>query len=238
VARPDVDLVQLRRVHEIDAAGAHEADRALDLRGDDLVALSLRCARDELLVPHLHLRQVGEAALREGAKQVERGRGLVVRLDHPRWIGGSRLRGGLVVVDHVPEEDGSSSSPTRSTGSTSVWRTARRSGRPSRAVAPAIDHHHRHLQQNLQLLADRDSREVPKRLRTVARLEEEGAAGGDLAERGLQLTGLAADSGGSERSRSTEASAAAGSGHSGWCNAVCPRQLEGVQWRASAIAPV
>ena len=92
VARPDIDLVQLRRVREIDAAGPHEADRPLDLGGDDLVALSLRRARDELLVPHLHLRQVGEAALREGAKQIERGRGLVVGLDHPRRVGGSRLR--------------------------------------------------------------------------------------------------------------------------------------------------
>ena len=118
VARPDVDLVQLRRVHEIDAAGTHEADRSLDLRGDDLVALSFRRARDELLVPHLHLRQVGEAALREGAKQIERGRGLVVGLDHPlpdrRFAPPSD---GWSSLTMCPKKDGSSSSPTRSTGS-------------------------------------------------------------------------------------------------------------------------
>ena len=44
----------------------------LDLGGQLLVALSLRRARDEVLVPAVHLREVGEAALGEGAQQVER----------------------------------------------------------------------------------------------------------------------------------------------------------------------
>ncbi len=41
VARPDVDLVQRLRVVEVDADRGHEAKRALDLRGDSLVALPL-----------------------------------------------------------------------------------------------------------------------------------------------------------------------------------------------------
>ena len=61
VARPDVDLVQLRRRREVDPAGRHEGERALDLGGERLVAATLRGARDEVLVPGVHLRQVGEA---------------------------------------------------------------------------------------------------------------------------------------------------------------------------------
>ena len=56
VARPDVDLVQLRRRGEVDPARGHERERALDLGGDLLVALPLRRARDEVLVPGVHLR--------------------------------------------------------------------------------------------------------------------------------------------------------------------------------------
>ena len=78
VARPDVDLVELRRVDEVDPAGPHEAERALDLDSDLLVALPLGRAGRERLVPHLHLGQVGEAALREGAEEIQRRRRLVV----------------------------------------------------------------------------------------------------------------------------------------------------------------
>ena len=243
VARPDVDLVQLRRVREVDPAGTHEADRPLDLRGDDLVALPFRRARDELLVPHLHLRQVGEAALREGAQQIERGRGLVVGLDHPLRIGRSRLRATAASsLTMCPKKDGSSSSPTRSTGSDRGFANCP-AIRPTltSGSADAVDHHHRHLQQDLQLLADRDRGEVAERLGAVAGLEQERPAGGDLAERGLQVTRLAGEDERRQRTRAarTAASAAAASGHSGWCSAGRSRQLEGVQVAGvTAIAPV
>ena len=55
VARPVVDLMQLRLVAQIDAAGSHEAQRALDLRRKLFVAAALRRRGDELLVPHVHL---------------------------------------------------------------------------------------------------------------------------------------------------------------------------------------
>ena len=67
VARPDVDLVELRRRGEVDPAGGHELERALDLGGERLVLLALRRARDEVLVPGVHLGEIGEAALGEGA---------------------------------------------------------------------------------------------------------------------------------------------------------------------------
>ena len=67
VARPDVDLVQLRRRREVDAACGHEGQRALDLGGHQLVALALRRALDEVLVPCVHLLEIGEATLGEPA---------------------------------------------------------------------------------------------------------------------------------------------------------------------------
>ena len=50
----------------------------------------------------------------------------------------------------------------------------------------AVDHHGRHLQHDLQLLADRDRREVVEGLGAVACLEQERAACRDLGERRLR----------------------------------------------------
>ena len=78
VARPEVDLVQAVLGSEVDAAGGHEPQGTVDLRRDALVALALRLEAHELLVPQVHLGQVGEPALGEGPQQVERGGRLVV----------------------------------------------------------------------------------------------------------------------------------------------------------------
>ena len=67
VRRVEVDLVELVLGVEVDAAGGHEAQRAVDLAGERLVAAALGAGVDELEVPRVHARQVGEAALREGA---------------------------------------------------------------------------------------------------------------------------------------------------------------------------
>ena len=92
VARPEVDLVQALLGAEVDAAGGHEAQGAVDLRRDALVALALGRRRHELLVPQVHLGQVGEAALGEGAQQVERRGRLLVRRDQAVGIRARALR--------------------------------------------------------------------------------------------------------------------------------------------------
>ena len=81
------------------------AERPLDLGGEHLVARALRRAGDEVLVPGVHLREVGEAALRERADEVERRGGEVVALEHPVGVGDARLERRRVVVDHVAAED-------------------------------------------------------------------------------------------------------------------------------------
>ena len=194
VARPDIDLVQLRGVDEVDPTGAHERERPLDLDRDRLVALAFGGARGELLVPHLHLRQVGEAALREGAEQVERDGRLVVGAHHALGVGDPRLGRRLVAVDHVAEEGRELDVADALGGSRA--RLCELAGDPPHLhewQRRAVDQHDRHLEQDLQLLADRDRREVVEGLGAVARLEEEGAAGADLGERGLEITRLAGE---------------------------------------------
>ena len=59
--------------------------------------------------------------------------------------------------------------------------------------AERIGQHDRHLQDDAQLLADVDRRELLEALGAVAGLQQERVAGGDVAERGLQRAGLAGE---------------------------------------------
>ena len=73
----EVDLMQYRIAGKVHSAGRHEAHRTIDLSRDLLVALTLRRAGDELLVPQVDLAEVGKASLGERAQQVECRRALV-----------------------------------------------------------------------------------------------------------------------------------------------------------------
>ena len=69
---------------------------------------------------------------------------------------------------------------------------------------PAVGQHCRHLQQDLQLVADKRRRELVERLGAVAGLEHERAPGGNLAERVAELPRLACED---ERREPSEACA-------------------------------
>ena len=219
MARPDVDLVELRLAREVDPARGHERERALDLGGERLVAAALRRARDELLVPDVHLGEVGEAALRERAQQVQRRRGLVVALRASARDRGRAPR-------RSARRRGSCGRGT--TGiSPSADLLGRRRARLRELAGDPTDLHHRqrgavgqddgHLQEDLQLLADRDRRELVERLGAVARLEQERAARGDLgrARRAAARASPAKTSGGNAFRRAGPPRARASSGHSG-----------------------
>ena len=101
VAGEEIRLPQLRVRFRVDADGAHEAQRLGDLVGQRLVALALRAVGDEAEHPLMHVLEVGVAARREGAEQVQRRRRLPVGHLLPRRIGRARLLGEGDVVDDV-----------------------------------------------------------------------------------------------------------------------------------------
>ena len=180
--------------------GLHEPQRAVDLPGDRLVAAPFRRARHELLVPRVHLREVGEAALREGTQQVEGGDGLVVRLHHPLRVGHAGLGQRLVGVDGMAAER-RQLDPVDDLG----LRAARLRELTGDAAdlydrqGGAVGEHGGHLQEHLQPLADAGGGVVPEGLRAVAGLEQERAALRRLAERRAQGAGLAGEDEGWKR---------------------------------------
>jgi len=141
---------------EIDAARRHEAQRAVDLAGDRLVAPTLARAQHELLVPRVHLREVGEPSFGEGPQQVECRDRLVVRGDEPLGIGAARLGIEGLVVDHVAPERVESYA-------TDLLGVRGPRLRELSGDAADLDHGHAgrvresdgHLQDDLQLVADR-----------------------------------------------------------------------------------
>ena len=85
----------------VDAGGVHEGQRAVDLAGELLVARALVGLGDEVLVPRVHLAQVGVAALGEGTHEVQGGRRPVVGLDEPGRVVAAQRLVEREPVDHV-----------------------------------------------------------------------------------------------------------------------------------------
>ncbi len=128
-----VDLGEVRVRFGVDAAGAHEGERPLDLGGDGLVALPFGAGCHELLGPGVDSRQIGETALGERSQQVQRRRRLVVGLHEALGVGDPRCFRGIEVVDDVATERRQFEIADCSRWARSgAWRTARRCVRPSR----------------------------------------------------------------------------------------------------------
>ena len=85
---------------EVGTAGGHELDGAVDVPGQRLVA-GVGRVFGEALVPLVHQAQVREAALREGADEVQGGGGGVVGLQHPAGVVAAGLGREIVAVDDV-----------------------------------------------------------------------------------------------------------------------------------------
>ena len=131
VAGVELDGPQLVRVG---AAGPHERQRAVDLAGQPLVALTGRALPDEVLVPRVHLMQVGVAASGERAAQVQRDGGAVVGAQHPVRVVHARLRREVESVDGIaPVGRQLDAVPGLRWAVTWAWRTARPACRSSRS---------------------------------------------------------------------------------------------------------
>ena len=136
VARPQIDAVEPLRLRDDRSRRRGRSRARARSRRRAPRSAALGRARDELLIPGVHLGEIGEAAVRERADEVERGRGLVVDPEQPGRIRRPRLERRRVVVDHVTEERRQLELARRARSAPiSASRTGPRSGRPSRAAA-------------------------------------------------------------------------------------------------------
>ena len=128
----------------------------------------------------------------------------MVALDHPLGVGDAGLERRRVVVDHVAAEDRDVAvGRVLDVARARLHELARDPADLQHRQRRAVGEHGRHLEQDLQPLADRDGRvrgaglgqalEVVERLGAVAGLEQERAARGDLGERVAHLARLAGE---------------------------------------------
>jgi hypothetical protein len=191
VAGGDVGGVQLGGGLGVDAAGGHEPKSAVDAVGHLLVASPLGAGGHELLVPGVHTGEVGETALGEGAKEVQRRGRLVVRSDQALGVGVAGRAGEQDVVHHVAAErrqldalDG--------LGVARPWfgELAGDAAHLHQGHPRGVREDHGHLEDDLELVADGIRGEGVEGLGAVARLEQERFSGGHPAELGGELPRL------------------------------------------------
>ncbi len=125
----------------------------------------------------MHARQVGESALGEGAEQVQGGRALVVHAQQPLGVGPARLGRERVIVDHVATERWQLDAVARlGVGRPRLRELSGDATDLHGGDAAAVGEHDGHLQDDLELVADRVGRERIERLGAVARLQDEGVS--------------------------------------------------------------
>ncbi len=156
------------------AAGAHESQAVADAVGQLHVTFAGGAVGEETERPLMHALQIGEAALGEGAQEVERRRRLAIGAHQPRRIGRARLGREGDVVDDV-------AAIARQLHA--VLAFGRRRARLGELAgdAPELHHraaarigqHHGHLQENPEEIADRVGAMLGKALGAVAALQAE-----------------------------------------------------------------
>ena len=191
----EVDLVDDRGGGQVDAAGGHEAQRPVDAVGDRVVAPARRAPGHELLVPAVHLVEVGEAALGEGPQQVQGGRRTGGRRAACRvgsgWRAAASKPSSLTMSPRYTAarpRRRSSLGRLRGLANWPAIRPTLTTGTPG-----AVGQHHRHLEDDLELVADGVGREGVEGLRAVARLEQEAVPVGDRGQGRLEGPGLAGE---------------------------------------------
>jgi hypothetical protein len=174
VAGVEAGGLQLRHGLGIDAAGLHEIECLADPVRHLREFLRPGAAAHIIERPAVHLVQVGIAALSEGAQQVERGGGLVVRLHHALRVRLAAFRRERDVVDDVAAIARQLLLADR------LGRRGARLGELARHAADLHDRqlggegqHHRHLEQHAEGVADVVGVKLGKALGAVAALQQE-----------------------------------------------------------------
>ena len=192
VARIEARGAKLRRPLRREAAGAHEAQALGDMLGKLLVAMPGGAVLDEAEIPPMHVIEIGVAALREGAQQIERRRRLPVGHQHALRVRRARFLGELDAVDDVA---------AIARQLLAVLHLGRRRTRLGELPGDAAELHHRraagigqnhgHLQQHAEEIADGVGAMLGKALGAIAALQQKGLALSHARELGLQLPRLA-----------------------------------------------
>ena len=191
VAGVELHLPKLLRGLGGDAGGLHERHRVADPLGDVAVARGLGSV-GEVRDPALNAVNVGIAAGREGAQQVQRRRRLGIGLQHALRVGDAGRGGEVEAVHDVAAIARQVHAVHRLGGG-----TARLGELPGHA--PDLDHgklrsprqDHGHLQHDLERVADVVGAELGEAFGAVAPLQQERLARRDLCKPGLQPPSLA-----------------------------------------------
>ena len=166
------------------AAGTHEAQPAVDLGGQRLVARTGRRGADEFPVPVVHQVQRRKARRRQRAHQVHRGAGVGVGPHQPRRVVLARRGVGGEAVDHVAAVG--PQAQRVEVGRPGLGVLTGDAGHLDHRHAGAVGQHHRHLQQRADIAPDVGFGVVGERLRAVAALQQKRLTLGDLRQLLLQ----------------------------------------------------
>ena len=190
MAREQVDGVELLLGLGRHTAGAHELQGALDAYRELFVAPALGARCDELTVPRMDAVEVGEAAFGEGAKEVQRGCRVVVRIHEALRIRAARRFGEGEVVDDVAAKRRQRDAVDRLGRGRARFRVLPRdAAHLHHGHAGRVGECHRHLEDHAELLADVVGAGV-ERLGTVAGLQQERLAPRHLCQLRGQRAGL------------------------------------------------
>ncbi len=189
-----LDLVQHRMALRRHAKGAHEVQRIADLIRQLAVAGGVGAALDESQRPFVDVVQVGIAAPGEGAEQVQGGGRLIVRLHQPFGIGRPLLGGESHAVDVVAAIGGQRHLSLRlDRRGARLGELAGHAGDLHHRLTAGEGHHHRHLQQQTEGVADVVGAELLEALGAVSALQQEGLALRHLLQELLQPPRLAGE---------------------------------------------
>ena len=174
VAGEEIGRAQLRRGIGIDAAGAHEAHRLGDAVGECLIALEGGRILEETKRPFVDMLEIGIAALREGAQQIEGRRRLPVGHDLALRIGLAALKRRCRIIDDVAAIDRQFHAIDRLGGRRArLGELAGNAADLHHRLAAGKGQDHRHLQEDAEEIADIVGGMFGEAFGAIAALEQE-----------------------------------------------------------------
>ena len=192
VAGIEVGFPKLRGDVRRQPAGRHERHRLVDTVGEFAVFSGLIARRHEFEIPAVYFVQIGIAALRKGAQQVQGRSGLVVHLHHAFRIGGAAFGGKRHVVDHIAAITGQRhAADFLDIGGTRFRELPGQTAHFHDGFPRSEGQHNRHLQQHTERIADIVRMKFGKAFCAIAALQQKCPAFRHFGELRTELARLA-----------------------------------------------